>query len=101
MLDLYERLDFLDNWNADKSALEKPRISEVLKRLMQYIETEMKNPKNLRVDDYTEARQFVYHLARHLKRSYGTPMNAVLATATAAIYDVDYDENDIRKILKR
>ncbi len=40
-------------------------------------------------------------MALYFKNTYDTPLNAVIATATLAIHNVNYTESQIRKILIR
>jgi hypothetical protein len=97
----YERLGFIENQKANLMKTEMPRISEMLGRLAESVEKDLKSEKNRRSDKHTCARRFVRCMGAYLKSAYGTPMNSVLIAATAAMFDIEYDESDIRKILKR
>lgn len=62
ILYFYERLDFLDNHQAGKSALEKPTVTEMLNRLVQSLEREVASLRKSRTDSYEEVRPFVHSM---------------------------------------
>jgi hypothetical protein len=84
-----------------ENEVEAPKISELLDRLIHGIRRELDETPTQRDDDENKARLFVCGMGEYLINAYGTPLNAVIATATHAIHNVEYSESQIRKILAR
>ncbi len=84
-----------------ENEIEAPKASELLDRLLQHIEDDLNKAPTAKIDKKEKARQFVYDMALYFKNTYDTPLNAVIATATHAIHNVNYTESQIRKILIR
>ncbi len=96
----YEELGYSDRREIDNSQAVIPKISDVLNKILNMAENEIKSTVTVRKDLHAQARMFVYYMANYLRNIYGSPLYSVLITTAIAIFGIQYDEREIRKIIE-
>lgn len=80
----------------------KLKISEVLEFIVERSKTAIaEEPIPGKAGKNSEAIKFIRIMVERNRRSYGTPLNQVVATAANLIFDTQYSTSDITKLITR
>jgi hypothetical protein len=106
LLSFYTDLDMFDRREADKHKKSSPRILDLLNRLVKKAEKQISSVKAGKHDDSLPARLFISGMTHYLEGSYkeemkGVEIREILKTATAALHNISYDDDSIRKMQER
>lgn len=100
---IYEGFGEKNRYLIDQAGDQKLKFSEVLKAIATEATEEISYAHtNAKAGQNVQEIRFIRSLAERNIHSYGTPLHAVIATATLAIYgSKEYTESDIANLLNR
>ena len=98
----FEDLGYSNQQRIEADNIEKLKISTILNKIAERSKTIIaEEPLPGKTGKNVRAIRFIRIMSKHNRRRFKTPLNKVIATAANSIFETQYSESDIRKLLSR